>query len=179
MSEAEERPGTSVPDRMTTAEAEAFYLRLGPVSPGVLRGFWRGRPVDTGHPYDAILRASSWIGKEFLDDESVHPLIHDGAFGRYRLDPGRAPLALARRAGLAHWPGASPAFRLIGPLLGTSRSRARLRTVRDGDLETAAMIYDQRPIIDVFRRVDDATVMGRMDEKDAPRPAYFLLTRAG
>jgi hypothetical protein len=38
------------------------------------------------------------------------------------------------------------------------------------------MVYDQRPIIDVFREVDADTVMGRMDER-GKRPAFFVLSR--
>lgn len=164
---------------MPTAEAEAFFARLDPVTPGALLGLWRGRAVATGHSVDELLRASNWFGKEFIDIDDVHPLVHEGVFGRYRLDPGRAPLRLARALGLARLPGARTVFWLIGPLLSTSRPRARLRTVLHGGTPTAAMIYDQRPIIDVFRRIDDDTVMGRMDERGAGRAAFFLLTRAG
>src|SRR6056297_1907851 len=167
---SEPGPGAvRVPERLSSRDAEALFSRLPPVSTDALRGFWRGRPVETGHPYDAMLRASCWIGKEFLDPDRVHPLVHEGAFGRYRLDPGRLPLRLARALGVARWYGARAAFRLLMPLFATSGSRARLRAVLDGGEPTAAMIYDQRPIIDVFRRVDDTTVMGRMDEKRAPR----------
>jgi hypothetical protein len=143
----------------------------------MLRGFWRGRAVETGHPVDELLRASCWTGKEFLSNDVVHPLVHDGAFGRYRLNPGLVPLGLARRLGLAGWPGARTVFRALGPLLATRRPKARLRLVDDGGVTTAAMIYDQRPIVDVFRRVDGDTVMGRMDER-GQAPAFFSLTRA-
>jgi hypothetical protein len=162
---------------MTPAEAEALFAGLPPVPLAMLTGLWRGRAVATGHPVDELLRASAWFGKDFESAEAVHPLVHDGAFGRYRLNPGLVPLRLARRLGLARLPGAAAAFRLIGPLLATRRPRARLRMVEDGGTPTAAMIYDQLPVIDVFRRVDADTVMGRMDERGQP-PAFFLLTRA-
>jgi hypothetical protein len=38
------------------------------------------------------------------------------------------------------------------------------------------MCYDAQPIHDVFRRVDDATVLGVMDLRGAP-PYVFLLRR--
>jgi hypothetical protein len=161
---------------MSPEEAEAYYITLDPVPIGMLAGFWRGRAVDTGHAVDELLRASCWIGKEFLAPDEVHPLVHEGAFGRFRLDPGLVPLAFARRLGLARLPGARAGFRLLGPLLATRRPRARLRMIEDRGCLTAAMIYDQLPIIDVFRKVDGDTVMGRMDER-GQRPAYFLLTR--
>ena len=162
---------------MSPEEAEALFAALPPVPVGMLTGFWQGRTVATGHPVDEILGASSWIGKEFLAPDEVHPLVHEGAFGRYRLNPGLVPLALARRLGLARWPGAPAAFRVLGWLLATRRPRARLRMIDDRGAMTSAMIYDQRPIIDVFRKVDDDTVMGRMDERGHP-PAFFVLTRA-
>ncbi len=142
----------------------------------MLTGFWRGRAVETGHPVDELLRASSWIGKDFLSQDEVHPLVHEGVFGRYRLNPGLVPLGVARATGLARLPGVRAAFRLLGPLLSTRRPRARLRLIDDRGCLTTAMIYDQRPILDVFRKVDDDTVMGRMDERGRA-PAFFTLSR--
>jgi hypothetical protein len=161
---------------MSREAAEALFLTLGPVPLEMLTGFWRGRAVETGHATDGLLRASSWIGKDFLAADDVHPLVHDGAFGRYRLNPGLVPLGLARGLGLARLPGTRAAFRVVGLLLATRRPRARLRMIDDRGCLTAAMIYDQLPIIDVFRRVDGDTVMGRMDERGQP-PAFFVLAR--
>ena len=161
---------------MTPAEAEALFAGLPPAPVAMLTGFWRGRSVATGHPVDELLAASSWYGKDFESAEAVHPLVREGAFGRYRLNPGLVPLGLARRLGLARLPGAAAAFRLPGPVMATRRPRARLRTVDDRGCLTAAIIYDQRPIVDVFRKVDDDTVMGRMDER-GQAPAFFVLTR--
>jgi hypothetical protein len=48
--------------------------------------------------------------------------------------------------------------------------------IDDRGTVTAAMVYDQRPIIDVFRAVDEGTVMGRMDER-GQAPAFFVLSR--
>ena len=59
----------------------------------------------------------------------------------------------------------------------TSRPRARLRTVEHRGVHTAAMVYDALPIIDVFRRVDGATVLGLMDLRGLPDPFFFLLRR--
>jgi hypothetical protein len=159
-------------------EAEALFLSLGPVAVERLTGFWRGRSVETGHPVDELLRVSGWIGKDFLSAEAVHPLVHEGAFGRYRMNPALVPLGLIRALGMARWPGMAGAVGVLGPILGTRVPRARLRMIDDRGTMTAAMIYDQRPIIDVFRQVDADTVMGRMDER-GQRPAFFMLTREG
>jgi hypothetical protein len=42
---------------------------------------------------------------------------------------------------------------------------------------TATMIYDQLPINDSFRKIDDDTVVGVMDFKDVPQPFFFVLRR--
>ena len=39
------------------------------------------------------------------------------------------------------------------------------------------MIYDRQPIIDVFRRVDDVTLLGVMDLRGMSQPYFFVLTR--
>jgi hypothetical protein len=104
---------------MSPEAAEALFLTLGPVPVARLTGFWRGRAVATGHQVDELLRVSGWIGKEFVSAEDVHPLVHDGAFGRYRMNPGLVPLGLVRALGMARWPGMAGASRIVGPLLAT------------------------------------------------------------
>ena len=42
---------------------------------------------------------------------------------------------------------------------------------------TAAMVYDHLPIIDVFRRVDEVTMLGAMDWRGEPAPYFFILTK--
>ena len=42
---------------------------------------------------------------------------------------------------------------------------------------SATMIYDQLPIHDFFRKLDDNTVMGIMDLKDMKGPFFFKLKR--
>ena len=39
------------------------------------------------------------------------------------------------------------------------------------------MSYDQLPINDVFRRLDDATVLGAMDLRGSKAPYFFVLRR--
>ena len=68
-------------------------------------------------------------------------------------------------------------FQAVIPLLVTDRSRARLRMTRYRDVDSATMIYDHAPINDVFRRVDEDTVLGLMDLKGMEQPFFFLLRR--
>ena len=42
---------------------------------------------------------------------------------------------------------------------------------------TACMLYDDRPIIDAFVRIDDDRVLGVMDMKGDPSPYFFVLKR--
>jgi hypothetical protein len=42
---------------------------------------------------------------------------------------------------------------------------------------SATMIYDQLPINDVFRKLDDNTVLAVMDNKNIKDPFFFKLIR--
>ncbi|KAF8214899.1 hypothetical protein K438DRAFT_1562002, partial [Mycena galopus ATCC 62051] len=55
--------------------------------------------------------------------------------------------------------------------------RARVREVKFRGVVSAAMIYDNKPIIDYFRYVDENTVAGMMDRKGWPPGYHFHLTR--
>jgi hypothetical protein len=44
---------------------------------------------------------------------------------------------------------------------------------------TAAMLYDDLPINDVFRKIDDNNVLGIMDLKGMAQPFFFRLARDG
>ena len=57
------------------------------------------------------------------------------------------------------------------------RRKARLRMTEFRGKISATMCYDQRPIHDVFRRVDDDTVLGAMDMKGMDEVFFFLLRR--
>ncbi|KAJ7022709.1 hypothetical protein C8F04DRAFT_1272295 [Mycena alexandri] len=54
---------------------------------------------------------------------------------------------------------------------------AQVREIKFRGVVSAAMVYDIRPIIDHFRYVDEETVAGMMDIKDAPAGYHFHLTR--
>jgi hypothetical protein len=42
---------------------------------------------------------------------------------------------------------------------------------------SATMVYDQLPILDCFRRIDEGTILGVMDLKGMARPFFFSLSR--
>jgi hypothetical protein len=160
-------------------EALAYFDSLPAVEPAGMLGRWRGSGPPTGSPLDGLLEAYGWYGKEFLDEETVHPLLFADRSGRPRpVDPAVLPMNLLRDyAGfLQLWP-LRAALTTVRPLLNTSKPRARLREVTHRGVVTAAMVYDSLPIIDVFRRVSADVRLGAMDMRGLPNPFLFVLRR--
>ncbi|CAI7575760.1 unnamed protein product [Penicillium pancosmium] len=52
---------------------------------------------------------------------------------------------------------------------------ARLRPMQYRGGNTTAMIYDDKPIIDYFKYVNDTLLLGAMDAKSAPGTFFFYL----
>lgn len=159
-------------------EALAYFDGLPSVRSEEITGRWRGRELRTGHPMDGLLEVTGWYGKQFDGVDAVHPLLFTGRGGKvFSVDPRRVPLGLADRmptgvAGRAR--AALPAFQ---ELVATRKPRARLRNVEHRGVVTAAMVYDHLPIIDVFRRAADDTLLGVMDMRQNPRPYFFILQK--
>ncbi|MET0765415.1 MAG: DUF4334 domain-containing protein [Blastococcus sp.] len=159
--------------------ALAYFDSLPTVEPKEMLGRWRGSGLPTGSPLDGLLAAYGWYGKEFLDDESVHPLLFTDRSGSPRpVDPWMLPIGVLRDyAGfLQFWP-LRTALGAIRPLLYTEKPKARLREVTHRGVVTAALVYDALPIIDVFRRVSDDVRLGAMDMRGLPSPFLFVLRR--
>jgi GXWXG protein/Domain of unknown function (DUF4334) len=165
-------------DGATPADALAFFDSLPTVALDEILGRWRGSGLHTGSPLDGLLEAYGWYGKEFTGVESVHPLLFQARGGPRPVDPAWIPLGLLRdHAGLARMRLLRAAFGGVRPLLHTNRPKARLRTVHHRGVDTAAMIYDALPIIDVFRRVGNDVLLGAMDMRGLAAPFFFLLHR--
>lgn len=170
-----ERHGT------TTAAALARFDALPGATVDGCLGRWRGSGLPTGHPLDGLLEALGWWGKEFVDAETVHPLLFRGR------DSPPAPLApvpllvrwLLRYPRLMQGRIARTAFAAARPLLRTSEAKARLRRVEHRGVLGAAMIYDGLPILDHFRTVDATTLLGLMDLRGMAQPYFFVLQRGG
>ncbi|MFI2560351.1 DUF4334 domain-containing protein [Nocardia farcinica] len=139
-------------------------------------GRWRGGEIRTGHPYDGVLAASGWYGKQFDDAETVQPLLFSTPNGAvFPVDPKKVPLALAGKVPNDLVARGKAMLPVLAPALRARRPRARLRHVEYRGKVSAAMVYDHLPIIDVFRRVDEHTLLGVMDQRDAPQPYFFTL----
>ena len=164
----------------SSSEAFEIFDTLDSVDTGFMIGSWKGAGFHTGHPMDGLLEAYHWHGKRFEDTEHVHPLVFSTFSGR------RAsinPVFILPVFGLLGR-GASPKsqiaqrmFSLCMPLFTTRRSRARLRMTDHRGKSSATMIYDNLPIHDVFRKIDENTVFGVMDLKDVKQPFFFVLQR--
>jgi hypothetical protein len=164
----------------TTAEdALAFFDALPPVALDQLTGSWRGRGVPTGNPLDGILERFGWHGKRFDGVDDVHPLVFRAGNGTLAsVDPARIPIGLAVRAPwLVNTPVAARVFRELLPFLRTNTPAARLHMSEHRGVLTATIIYDALPIFDIFRRVDDDTVLGLMDLRGMNIPFFFSLRR--
>ena len=169
----------------TTAEALTIYDAAPAVEPDFMIGTWHGAELPTNHPLDGMLAASGWWGKQFLDAEAVHPLLFPTADGSalWALNPALAfsGLGVATRVPGIRSRDFSGAIAKLKPVLGTTAPKARLRTTRYRGVDTATMVYDQLPVNDVFRLLDDVpgceTVLGAMDLRGSARPYFFVLRR--
>ena len=175
-----------LPDAPTTAAAALAVFDAAPaVEPDFMIGTWHGAELPTSHPLDGLLAASGWWGKQFVDAEAVHPLLFPTADrgALWALNPALAfgGLGVATRLPGLKNRNFSSAIAKLKPVLGTSSPKARLRTTRYRGVDSATMVYDQLPINDVFRLLDDTagseTVLGAMDLRGSARPYFFVLRR--
>jgi hypothetical protein len=157
----------------------AFFDALPPVAPEELLGQWKGGEIATGHVFDGLLEPLGWWGKAFHSVDAVDPLVFERGGRRFAGNPGLMPLGLiGRMPGLAKSAPSAALFRFASPLLRTRKPRARLRPVSYRGVTSAAMLYDQLPIVDCFRRVDEDTLVGAMDIRGFADPYVFTLRRA-
>jgi GXWXG protein/Domain of unknown function (DUF4334) len=165
---------------VSTTEAWEIFDSLDPVGVDFMLGSWKGSGFPTGHPLDGVLETYHWHGKRFESPDRVHPLVFDTANGKtLSLNPvwmlpvvgwlDRLPVPKSAAVGQLAQLGL--------PLFATSHSGARLRLTQYRGKESATMIYDSLPINDIFRKVDENTVLGVMDLKGMEQPFFFVLRR--
>lgn len=164
----------------TLEEALVFFDSLDPITPSELIGLWKGSSLPTGHPLDGALESLGWYGKRFHADRRADALLFStGGRRLVPLDPKHLPLRLVLRfSGLAHrqW------FRnLFGYAMKGMWARGPVAAVKSAEFRaasSAAMIYDNQPIMDHFRRIDADRVMGLMVVEGQSDHYVFLLERA-
>jgi len=165
----------------STAEACEIFDAAEAVDPDFMVGTWHGSELPTGHPLDGLLAATGWWGKQFVDAETVHPLLfptRDGS-ALWAFNPVLAfsVLGLATKLPALKNRSFLGQINALQPLLRTRSPRARLRTTRYRGVDSATMVYDQAPVNDVFRRLSDDAVIGAMDLRGSSRPYFFVLCR--
>ena len=155
------------------------FRRLPPVEPREMVGLWKGRGIPAGHPFDGILENLGWFGKRFTPDMRADALLFRLSERRLvAIDPKRIPLRLVLRF---HEGGRMRvAKNLFSILLCGLRARgpvASLKTIVFGGVESGAMVYDDQPIVDYFRRIDEERIMGTMTIRGDDRIYFFELER--
>lgn len=161
-------------------KALAYFDTLEPVSIEFMLGKWQGEGVPTEHRMDGLLENFNWYGKEFQSADHVHPLVFSREDGSLvKLDPRWMPMKYASNTAAVRHPLSRKLFSLLSRPLETQQSKARLRMLEYRNKVSATMLYDDLPINDVFRKVDDNNVMGVMDLKGMRQPFFFRLKRVG
>lgn len=161
-------------------QALELFDSLETVDTEFMIGRWQGDGYPTDHPLDGLLEVSHWYGKLFESDDDVHPLLFSNRRGKLvRVNPGymKPSYALAGHMSKFKSKTVGNIFQFLLPLFSTSKSRARLRMMEYRGKTSATMIYDQLPIHDVFRKLDDNNVLSVMDNKLIEDPFFFKLTR--
>jgi DNA modification methylase len=164
---------------INTEEALKLFDSLEPIDLDFAIGKWEGHPFHTNHPMDGWLEALNWYGKEFVSLEEVHPLLFLDNRGKiFKIAPKQKAMNLAFRFPPIGNRAIQFLFNMINVLLKTEKSQARIRMVEYRHKISATMIYDNLPIHDVFRKIDENTLLGLMDFKGMERPFFFILKRA-
>lgn len=161
--------------QLSQAEALALFDQLPSVEVEFMLGEWRGEEVNTGHQMEGLLTASNWYGKTFKSTEQVFPLIFKKNNGvLYAGNPGK--ILVGKNFAKIPRQLVKNIFPWLYIFISTEQSGARLRQINFRQTPTAAMIYDQLPIIDVFKQIDQQTVLGLMDYKHDPSAnSYFFI----
>lgn len=158
-------------------EALAYFDSLDAVSPTEMVGLWKGRGIPTGHPLDGVLENLGWFGKRFRADMRADALLFNTYGNRLvPVDPSPIPLRLALRFHrLGRTTAARNLFSHVVKYLRAQNPTATLRTSRFRNRISAAMLYDRKPIVDHFRRIDPKRVLGLMALEGDDRYFFFQL----
>lgn len=163
----------------TTIEALNLFDHLDIVDLDFMIGRWKGSSFSTKHKLDGSLEAFNWYGKEFIDANNVHPLLFSDMQGEiFKVDPGKIPLGKVIDFPIPENEFVKPLFLSLKWILATDESKARIRMMEHRGKVSATMIYDDLPINDIFRKVDENTLLGLMDLKGIKQPFFFVLKRS-
>lgn len=172
---------------MTQEDAFVFYDKLEPVDNAMMFGKWRGKEAPSNHPMDGMLTICPWHGKQFVDEETVHPLVFKAKNGNlFYFNPDKVlkyynkiiKLEIVNKLLNSQKSFDPHKLDWLYKRFKTKESKARLRQVKYRGKVSAAMVYDGVPIIDNFRKLDEDTVFGVMDIKgDLNQMGYFFILK--
>lgn len=168
----------------TAKDAFAIFDSAPIVEPDQMFGVWRGCSLPTGRWMDTGFEASGFWGKAFIDADTVHPLLFPTRDGKalWALSPARVPAAaLKLRMRSERVPSLNGApiagvINALRPVVQTRDPGARLRKIVYRGKATATMIYDQLPIHDTFRWINQDALLGVTDIRNQ-LPVFFVLQR--
>lgn len=164
--------------KTTQQQALDLFDSLPVVDLEFMYGTWAGTGVHTGHAMDGLLENYRWYGKQFISPDKVHPLVFKKSNGKFfQINPALMPLGMALSQQWLKKPFMRFFFNLGRPVLSTRKTTARLRMTELRGKVSATMCYDALPIHDVFRKVDENTVLGYMDYKRMDEPFFFTFSR--
>jgi Domain of unknown function (DUF4334)/GXWXG protein len=161
----------------STDAALQLFDELDTVDLEFMMGRWKGSGFHTNHPLDGLLEAFNWYGKEFIDPDCVHPLLFADSDRIYNVNPDPTLTNVGFSLPIPKHETLKPLYSAMTKMLKTEKSQARLRMMEYRQKISATMIYDRLPIHDIFRKVDENTVLGLMDYKEIEQPFFFVLKR--
>lgn len=155
----------------TQQQMAAAFDALDPVDLDMLVGLWKADPGYAETPGGRMLVESGWWGARFTDAETVDPLL-------FRSDDGDGLLAADLLRVLALIREGVRNISTRRAEVETSAPIGRVRMIEYRGVVTATLLYDQVPVLDYLRAVDNDTVIAAVDGRGmADRPAYALLRR--
>lgn len=159
----------------------AWFQSLEPVKPVEIVGLWRGAGVPSAHPLDGVLENLQWFGKRFHPDMRADALLFQWHPGRLvAIDPRFVPIGLAiKLAPFGRTALARTTFSYLQKAFRARGTTAALEVRTFEQIASAAMVYNEQPIVDHFRRVDENTLAGMMCVRDDKRRFFFKLTKIG
>jgi hypothetical protein len=155
----------------TQQQMAAAFDALDPVGVDMLVGLWEADPGYAETPGGRLLVESGWWGARFTDAETVDPLLFrsDDGDGLFAADLLRV-LALIREG--------AQNISARRTEVETSAPIGRVRMIEYRGVVTATLVYDQVPVLDYLRAVDNNTVIAAVEGRAmVDRPAYALLRR--
>lgn len=139
-------------DGIDPDELDDVWTALPPATIEQVLGEWQGTSFQTGHSAIRLLDGMRWFGKSIRSRTDVDPVICLDEEGKLYCDR-----EAAGQGGASLW---------MVEFRGTA---------------TATMVYDALPLLDHFKYVDESTLFGIMNGKEAAfdngRHYYFVLDR--